>query len=240
MIRALILPQMLFLLLSSVGFTVSMDDELKTKIIHHIDRYVDSLEEYMDNQACLPIIKLFKTKKYRYVTRKIARLEKLKRKINDDEISCEEALITITDKLRPYPESYGDRFLRRARMSLVKEIYEMRQLQEKDVAAKIKRECCICLGEAKTHFVVYGCGHANVCKECQREGRLGKCPTCREEITHKCKNRLCLLCGNNPATTLHRGCDHLDTCEACLDERRHHSCLVCGSRTRCETIKLFY
>ncbi len=237
-------PLILFCLvnasLSTTGFSLEIGDHDKAKLIGYIDTYTEYLNDHMGGSCCLPLIKALNKKKYRYASKKIDKLAVLKQEIEDDELSCEQALVAITDKLAPYQEPNGRHFLRHARFRLIKAIYETRSLQENDVVGKVKRTCCICLEDDKADFIVYNCGHANVCRSCERHADLDTCPTCREEIDHRCKNRICLLCGNNPATTLHRGCDHLDTCEACLPERKHHSCLVCGSHSRYQTIKLFY
>ena len=47
-------------------------------------------------------------------------------------------------------------------------------------------KCCICLNE-KPEIVLVPCLHKSVCLQCEEEGKLRKCPTCRRKITKKIK-----------------------------------------------------
>ena len=50
----------------------------------------------------------------------------------------------------------------------------------------ISDNCSICL-TVKPNIIIIPCLHQSVCFQCEEEGKLKNCPTCRKEIERKIK-----------------------------------------------------
>jgi len=222
-------------LFALTGLGTHHRDKPLARVNDFIDQYVGHLKSTIDGNW---LGKLVKTKKYRSLKGRIGKLNALKEEISNHEVSPGEVLLAITDDLAPYRDLEGARFFDQAKHTLLTMIKRM--IKQSVATNGIKRPCLVCFEDYHTDFVVFNCGHANVCKNCSKRGHFNKCPTCRQRITHTSYLSICLLCGDNEATSLHSDCRHMDMCADCLTKRKGKSCLVCCDDHECKSLKLFY